>query len=232
MAKNKQTLFPLSGTLAGLTFVHSATYGAHVRRARGTVNPAPVNKSLQQNASRAPRITALGAPLLQCFKEMGGSFVQRGLWQVMMKRMFSATGVTVDGLLRSLEGLELNKDYPLDKLVGVLPALKLSAKAATIAIELKGTGKVKFARGLKMDSYRYELFVTWVNSKGDRLEGDVQQTEWLPVAGDAMRFNFKFRKEGWAKYMLVVVKLQGGNKAEPDARLGAVAMRVMKVFEV
>lgn len=232
MAKNKQTLFPLSGTLAGLTFVHSTTYGPHVRRARGTVNPAPVNKSLQQNASRAPRITALGAPLLQCFKEMGGSFVQRGLWQVMMKRMFSATGVSVGGLLRSLEGLELNKDYPLDKLVGELPALKLSAKAATIAVELTVPGRAKFGRGLKLGSYRYELFITWVNGKGDRLEGDVQHTEWLPFAGEAVKYNFKFRKEGWAKYLLVVVKLQGGNKGEPDARLGAVAMRVMKVFEV
>lgn len=232
MAKNNQTLFPLSGTLAGLTFVHSATYGPHVRRARGTVKPAPVNKSLQQNATRAPRITALGAPLLQCFKEMGGNFVQRGLWQVMMKRMFSAGVSSIPGLLHSLEGLELNKNYPLEKMLSALPSLELTAKTGAMALRLADLKKSKFPRGVKIDSYRYEIFVTWIDGKGKRLEGDVQDTGWVSLNNEISRFDFKFKKEKWAKYVVIVVKVQGGVKGETDGRLGGVGMRVVKVVEV
>lgn len=49
MAKTIRGLFPLSGTLAGLTFVQSAAYGNHVRRARGTVKPARINDVLHQD---------------------------------------------------------------------------------------------------------------------------------------------------------------------------------------
>jgi hypothetical protein len=229
MAKTPQALFPLSGTLAGLTFVQSGTYGNHVRRARGTVKPAPVNKVLRQNAGRAGKITDLAKPLLQCFKEMGGSFIQRGLWQVIMKRMFKAGSTSVNELLLSLEGLELNKTYPVEKILGTVLPVKVSVKNTRVNVQLAPFPKPVFHDGRKIDSYRCEVFVTWIDSKGSRLEGEAANTKWIELQADAGKLSFNFTKDKWAKYMLIVLKIEGGLKGKPDGNLAGMGMRVVKV---
>src|SRR5687768_13754564 len=135
MAKQKRSLLGLSGTLAGLTFVQSNAYGEHVRLPRGTIKPAPVNKVLQQNADRATKVTAIARPLHQCFKDMGKDFIQRQLWQVMMNRMFTAKTTSVYELLLSLEGMELNKAYPLEKIMGILPPVKVTSKNNRVNVQ-------------------------------------------------------------------------------------------------
>ena len=232
MAKLKRSLLGLSGTLGDLTFVQSNAYGEHARRPRGSIKPAPINKVLQQNADRAAKVTALGRQLHQCFKEMGKRFIQRQLWQVMMKRMFTAKTTSVYELLVSLEGMELNKAYPLEKILGILPPVKITSKNNRVNVQLAPLPKPHFPDNIANDGYRYELFVTWIDGKGKRLEGDVVNSKWINPEADAEKLSFNLTKEKWVKYIMVVLKICVGLKGNPDTRFGGMGMRVVKVGEI
>ena len=229
MAKTKRSLLGLSGTIGGMTHVQSSTYGEHVRLPRGTIKPAPVNNVLAQNAARAGKVTAVARQVHHCFKEMGKAFTQRQLWQVIMKRMFAAKTTSVHELLLSLEGLELNNSYPLEKILGTLPPVKVTSKNNRVNVQIAPLPRPHFPGSVSCDSYRFELFITWIDGKCIRLEGDVANSRWLGLEKEAGKVSFNFSKAKWVKYMMIILKIGGGFKGEPDSRFAVTAMRVVKV---
>ena len=229
MAKTPDSLLGLSGTFNGMTHVRSRAYKPHVRRPRGTIKPAPVNNVLEQNAARATKVTSVAKQLHYCFKEMGKAFVQRRLWQVMLKRMYSAKTAAVPELLLSLEGMELNEAYPLEKILGILPSLKVTSKNNRVNVLMSPLPKPHFPNSFSGDSYRFELFVTWIDGRGRRLEGDLENSRWIGLEEDVEKLSFNFTKEKWVKNIMIVLKISGGLKGEPDTRLVGTGMRVAKV---
>src|SRR5688572_11432899 len=207
MAKTKRSLLGLSGTIGGMTHVQSSTYGYHVRLPRGTIKPAPVNNVLEQNARRAKKVTAVAKQLHYCFKEIGKDFIQRQLWQVMLKQMFAAKTTSVYELLHSIEGLELNKAYPLEKIVGIPPPLKVTSKNNRVNVQMSSLPKPHFPGDVSGDSYRYELYITWIDGKGSRLEGDAQNSKWIGLEEDAVKLSFNFTKARWVKNIMIVLKI-------------------------
>jgi hypothetical protein len=118
MAKVRFPIIEIQGQFGNLVFVNSKIYGWHIRQPRGTHKKVTINHTFQQNADRASLVTGIAKRLHQVFKNACGSFKQRDLWQVMLGRMFKVTHVTAAALLKSLNGLEMNADYPLQALIG------------------------------------------------------------------------------------------------------------------
>ncbi len=229
MAKAKRSLLGLSGTIGGLTHVQSGAYGYHVRLPRGTIKPAHVNNVLEQNAGRAKKVTAFAKQLHYCFKDMAKDFIQRQLWQAMLKRMFAVKTTSVHELLLSMEELELNKAYKLEKILGTVPPVKVTSRNNRVNIQMSPLPKPDFPGKGSGDSYRYELFITWIDGKGTRFEGDAQNSRWIGLEEDAVKLSFNFTKQKWVKNTMIVLKIDRGLKGEPDTRFAGTGMRVMKV---
>ena len=62
MAKsNNIVTHELSGTIDNLTFVNSKAYGAHVRRKRGTVKEAVLNKTMKESSNKLIHVNQIAS---------------------------------------------------------------------------------------------------------------------------------------------------------------------------
>ena len=55
--------------------------------------------------------------------------------------------------------------------------------------------KPHFPDSVSAGSYRYELFITWIDGKGNPLEGDVENSRWIGLEEDAVKLSFNFTKK-------------------------------------
>ena len=113
MAKSKST-HDLQGTLGGLTFVNSRTYGKHVRSARGTKKKAKVNKAFKEQSRTLVRANVPAKIVRDAIKLYLEDIPGGTLW----KRLVSIFNkqLNTEGIVdfSKLTNLEVNKDHPFD----------------------------------------------------------------------------------------------------------------------
>ena len=114
-------LLKLQGTIAGLSFINSKTYGAHARAARGTHKEAKINDVLKKNSGNAAVITWIGSPLLKQLKTLEPGSVARDLWTRMLRCMHKARSTAIEDLFESMQGIEINECYSFTRLFSALP---------------------------------------------------------------------------------------------------------------
>lgn len=226
MAKYKKSLFRLQGTLSGLTFVDSAAYGAHTRLPRGTHKKAKLNPSFKTNTELIKPVTSVAKLLLPCYREIGDGFTQSDIWQQLMRPLFKPKDGRVAVMLKCLEGLELNSSYRLSSIVYPAPPLAISTKGNKCCITLQTTSMPSFPAKIKADGYYFEVYIVWLDGKTTKYEWESKQTEWLPVDHKRLEIALDFDKPSWAKYRVVMVKVQGGENEREIESFASMGMQV------
>jgi len=135
MAKNT-SLIQLNGTLDGLTYVNSKTYGHHLRKPRGTYKKAELNESFSEQ--KRCLVTGVQAARLihqelNAYRDglKGGQFWQRivGYFQQQVKEN---GGFRLDGLT----GQEVHTDYRLSRFCAFSLQTERSAERLHIHMRL------------------------------------------------------------------------------------------------
>ncbi len=226
MAKIKHPFITLQGTLGGLTFVSSKTYGAHTRMPRGTYKKTVPNAVLQANADKAKAVTEFAKALLPLLKNEYGAFVQKGLWQQMLKRLFRVPVASVPQLIAALEGLEINAAYPMERIV-LPPEVAWTITRGALKLKLVFNSHAQPANDLKCDGYYYAVQVVWTDGK--QCEGAVQETAWARYNDPFPVYEITFAKPRWATDFLLVLKVTGGrcgNETESFRGMGVSVLQL------
>ena len=206
-------LVKLQGTIAGLSFINSKTYGAHVRAARGTHKEAKINSVLKANSKNAAIITGTGSPILKQLKALEPGFIPGNLWSRMIGCMHKAKSTLTEDLLHSIKGMEINERYLFTKLFSVLPRLEVRKKKGRVIIELEILSHARFSKEVKASEYLCEASVLFFIEKNvwvmDRME-----TDWISMGEGAGVYQMDFVIPKGAAYFLVVTGVKGGRGGE------------------
>jgi len=224
MAKQKRSLFEVSGTLGSITFVQTRK-GTVVRRARGTVKDAECNDSLKEQGQLNYLVNPPARLVNNFVKSYALTFKKSDLWQDMQSRMRKSGGDNFASVLHCLEGLEVNPKYPLDR---IMPDAQVRVEHAQgiMTMELHYTSF--FFNAVPADCYCYEMVVLFANDECKLIDTVQINSGWL-VFKDARQSNAtSFEMPSGAAYYVVLLKVEGGRKGIAIEEKPAMGIRVMK----
>lgn len=232
MAKSKNALIKLSGTLYDATFVDSKKYGRHVRSPRGTYKKAKVNHVLADNAKKTDLINSTAKVIHDHIKSIAGSFKQSDLWQdQLLSRMRKVNSTVLPDLLASVQGLEINGSYPLNRLMN-LPSLELTINKSTLCLDMTFLGHPDFDKKISADSYYYTFHLLYIDKNGEAVDSDGIETEWVQLQDEVPSYALSFKVPVKAQYYLLFLEIDAGLDNVPLDMYPAKGMRVMVVGKI
>ena len=221
----------ISGTLYDATFVNSRKYGRHVRAPRGTYKKAQVNTTLSKNASRADVVAQTAKVVHDHIKTICAPyFKQSDLWPEFLKRLFKAESMALGDLLGSLTGLEMNSKYLLSTLI--VPQLFTAVSKRQLDIQLAFQHHPLFPKKIGADSYFYTLHLLFINQKGEAIDTDGIETEWVQLQDLVPQYELSFEMPAKAHYYILILEVAAGLNNVPLDVLPGKGMRVMEVGSV
>jgi len=226
MAKTKNALIKLSGTLYDVTFVDSKAYGKHARSPRGTHKKAEINAVLLENSRKTDVINNTAQVIHDHFKDIGHGFKEGRLWQALLSCFFTAPTTSLADLYTSIQGLELNRKYPLNRLV-LVPQLSVYVRKGKLRLNLEPQHHPHFSKQLEVDGYFYTVHLLYLDSKGEAIDTDGIETEWVHFTDEVPFYELSFDVPLKICYYILVLEVVAGYKQVPLDVFPAKGMRVL-----
>jgi len=220
----------VKGNVGELVFVNFGQT-IYVRRKRGTLKPATVNKKFQQNVDRNEEVMHTAKPIHTIFTEYAGGKSTGRFWTNMLSRIRKCSNDDLETHLESLEDLEIFQNYQLSKRV-LLKDFKLNIYKDHFKVDLEFKGHASF-KNEENNCYYYELIaILWGKDK-EITEYKSIPTPWFYKRNRKPRINVKFERTKWDKYYLLALKLQGGKQGEvsimmPDKAIAIIGGGLLK----
>jgi len=208
MAKSKST-HDLQGTIDGLTYVNSRTYGKHVRSARGTKKKAKVNKAFKKQSkilmkANLPAKIVRDAIKLHLEDIPGGKLWPR-LVSIFNKQV-KKTGVVDFGKLTTLE---VNKDHPFDEFLAAVVAVSPDKDKDIIRVVLSYPQPPKFPRSRFIDGYRFGVIAIFPDASKNKAKSTAVYSEILPLEEKISPMTFEVSVPPRAKSCLLFIRIDG-----------------------
>ncbi len=206
MAKSN-SIIKLQGTIAGLTFVRSRTYGDHVRAKRGTYKSVEVNEALKQESK-----TLLSANVpAKIFKDaidpyrgfMGGLLWQRLV--SMFRKQIKDFGSIDFG---KIDRFEVHHDYPFERLLHIQPSINLEKKKSLLHVQVAFSNHPKF-KARSIDGYTFTVIGIFPDLKNKTAKTLSVVSNIMRLDGDITPLDLKLDVPTKAKNFIVCIKVEG-----------------------
>lgn len=200
-------------------------YGPSVRQA-----PKDGNKkdeaALEEQYSRTAYLNNLASELNRIIRAYSGSLKPTGFYQLLQKRFRKEPLNNRFMLLKQLEGMEVNSNYPLHKLGDARVTVTTIRKKITVKLEVL-YHPAAYIGTYKANCYSYEVsLVCWAN--GDGAASHARQFgEWISLGDGLPDFEFEFNRPADAVHWLVCLKQQAGYNEEPIPSFCAEGMQII-----
>lgn len=197
----------IKGNVGELNFVN---YGQKiiVRRKRGTVKPAKINKKFQDNANRNPAIMKTARPLIAFMKEYTESKRLGRFWPNMLGLLLKCKNDKLETHLKSLKEMELNNNYQVAQRVK-MQGYAIRSHPDHFIVDLKLRGHAIFDND-DVDCYFYELTAILWDKDEEITQHTSIPTPWVYHGDEEPLVKMKFERTNWEKYYLLILKVQAG----------------------
>jgi hypothetical protein len=187
--------------------VNSRTYGKHTRAARGSKKPAVLNDVLAAHAEKTNVINKAAKAVYDILKFYSEGFREGQLWQAILGRMRKAKDTSFENLLQTLEGLELNSRYTINRF-GELPLFTVEHKKKVLNIKMELVMRPYLHKN--DNCYQYTLIALLFDAKGACIQHSSTSTGWISKNEKVKVFDYNFEKPVHTKYCLFCLELKGG----------------------
>jgi hypothetical protein len=229
MARNGRSIFKFSGSLGDVTFVRTKK-GTIVRARRGTHKEAEINDAYKAENGRNGVVNNAAKLVHDIVRVYAGPFKKGDLWQDMLSRIRKCKSDDLAPLLKTLEGLEVNPAYGLDKIVA--PAqVEVQYGAGMMTLTLHHSDKLYFELPANPKSHYFELLALLITEDRYLAEVLTINTGWRKN-GEDKQFEASFEIPPVTRHYVIILKVQGGDNEKPTPDMRAMGMRVAKVGEV
>ncbi len=222
MAKKTHPLAKLQGTLNGMVFVNSSSYGQYMRAKRSTYTQAVLNDSMQAANKRTVALNQLAMPVHAFLKLYCGRFKHRKLWQQLLQRLRAAASDSPSVLLEQLNGLDINQDYPAWSMI---PNVQLVMKGKELVVQLE-TKQHPVFKTVDSDCYYYEVAVLFLDRQLAAMGSSVS-TEWIGMQDGPPFFELSFPRPKGAIGYVVCLMVKGGFKGTEIDSFKSMGMQVV-----
>jgi hypothetical protein len=189
MAKNPNNLVTtgLSGTLDNLTFVHSKAYGDHLRRKRGTVKKAVLNKAMVESKNRLLHVNQIASLI---FKSISNEHKDGKLWPRLLSKLRTQLKDYNFNDVSCLFKMECHTKRTLEKMFLHLLDVKVAETAKrqmNISLELQDT-PLYDKKYLK--EFQISMHVLYPDFERSKLKKEVACSDVLQKANCPKAFSF------------------------------------------
>lgn len=208
MAKS-DSIIKLQGTIAGLTFVRSRTYGDHVRAKRGTYKSARVNEALQQESKTLLRANVPAKIFKDAIDPYRGELTGGMLWQrlvSMFRKQLKENGACD---FAKMERFEIHADYPFERFLYVQPAIKFEKKKSMLRVDLKYDSHPRFAKAKSVSGYRLTVIGIFPDLKKKNARTVAVTSKVIALTGAIAPLETRLDVPSRAKVFVVCVKIEG-----------------------
>jgi hypothetical protein len=203
------SVFELHGTLGGVTFVNSRTYGKHIRTRRGTHRPATVNKSFKENSGHLIGANRPAQIIKKALDPHRKNFACGQLWQrlVSVFRQQSRTHGKFDFL--ALKGVDIHKEYPLHRLISMMVKVAVDHDTSVLLVTLDYHAHPEFTKAKYVDGYRFTVIALYPSLEKNAAITTVATSSVISLDDKVETQQFTLPMPAEAEQYLLCVKLEG-----------------------
>ncbi len=209
--------------------VKSHAYGVHTRASRGSQTPVKLNDAFREHVSKTAAVNGTAKRVHDLLKVAGAGFKEAMLWQKMLSRMRKGASDSVEDLLITLEGMELNEKYPLRRFTGrVLPQVKPGKDTLAVSLPALSPTYNKSSD----TQYGCEL---WLLALGKKEKDDAllkRESVWMDKEAAPKEIEFVFAMPAKMKHYLLCLHFMSGNEGKATGTLASRGMGVVGVGNV
>jgi len=207
MAKT-DSIIKLRGTIAGLTFVRSRTYGDHVRAKRGTYKNAGVNDTLKQESKV---LVSANIPA-KIFKDaidpyrsniMGGTLWRR-LVSMFRKQLKDPGSIDFGKIGR----FEIHADYPFERFLFVQPTIKVAKEKPLLHVHVGYDHHPRF-RVNGINGYRFTVIGIFPDLKKQTARTMAIESNVISLSGIIKPLDVQLEIPAKAKSFIVCIRIEG-----------------------
>lgn len=192
MAKTVPSNMRIKGKLGELVYIDSGTYGHHVRKApkKGSKKEEPAFK---EQINRTKFLNQLAAEINLAIDRYHSAFKQSDFY-VRLQKCFRKEPLDIRFLLLNrLKGLEVNDNYPMQKLGACKYAVTTTPQKVIITLSTKHQPPTKVGRYGTDSYYNSLMLLCWNKPKGSATVFQ-NRTRWVDIDKEKPEFEFVFDK--------------------------------------
>jgi hypothetical protein len=155
--------------------VNSKTYGDHLRAVRGSGIRVEVNSVMKENGRRMIGSNAPAKLIFDALKPFRENFKGGLFWQDLVKHFTRQLNKSEKYSVKGLMNLNLNKNYPLSRMMSLGVQVKMEPPSLSMMINIKSTMEDRF---LKRCQYINGIQLTFIGLFPD-FEGN--EIEVMPI---------------------------------------------------
>src|SRR5690349_22024861 len=147
----------IGGTLFGLTFVDSKTYGKHVRAERGTYTPIKVNDAFKKMNGHLVAAQKPARIIKEAIDAYRHDFKGGMLWHRLVS-LFTIQHKNCEGFdFKQLEGFEVYDKYPLQRFLKPDTTVTVQNETASLKVVLNYQHHPAFTGARFIDAYNLQV---------------------------------------------------------------------------
>jgi hypothetical protein len=225
MAKLKETIFPVSGTVGEYVFVDSKKYGRHIRR-RVQAGSKKNEPALKKTYKRTKYLNRFASGINSVIEAVGEGHKDTDFYPRLLKRFRAQPLNKKYLLLVMLRGMDVNARHNFQSLRGH-EEISVNAGEEKINVEVKVLCDPRNHSG-NVNGYCYGAVLLSWNKSSHVPKYQEQYTKWMPFNNAMPEFEFSFPKmPGMVHWMLCLRKQLGFNK-----EVFSTASQAMRIIEV
>jgi hypothetical protein len=228
MAKARDGIISIEGTLGDLVIVNYTRYGKRVRRKRGTVKKAVLNESCKKNQGALLSANSYGQTIKHAFDPFRKEVWDGGMWPRLLSifQKCIAAAKPVDYAL--LKSFEFTDALDLSSIAYVFPSVISDTASGLLKLSLRTN--VYFPETLKLDGYKLSIIMVSPDSKTK--SADVHSIEFEEKLNNEERtFEAEFPLPEKYEAILIAVKVSGYKDGAASYNKKANAMRIVEVVK-
>lgn len=226
------SLITLRGTIAGLTFVNSATYGEHVRAARGTYKKAQLNEAFKKQSKKLVKSNVPAKIIKDAIDPYRKDFYDGSLWPRLVSMTNELFGDDGSFDLAKLKPFEIHAGYPLHRLLSLQTNTKVDRKGSKLQVGLSYDMHPAFQKSLPVDGYRLGVIAIYPDLKKQTAKTEIVYSKVIALIQKVAPLTLQVPIPPRAKTFLVCVRIDGCKKGVVYDTLASKGMRVVGGWEV
>jgi hypothetical protein len=220
------SLFNFEGTFNGVTHVKSKAYGDHIRAKRGTHTKATVNDAFRQSSKQLLSANTYAKVIKDALDPFRVNFKDGALWPRLVSHFRKQLKDQEAIDFRLLEGMEIFKAHPLDRIGNVITELSINTSALSVEVSLHLKVPPVFKASKYINGYQFTVIGIYVGDDQTTVTSSIV----LPVHElhkKAVMHKAALAMPAKVKTILICLKCEGCENGEPAQNPKTKGMKIV-----
>lgn len=226
------SIIKLQGTIAGFTFVKSATYGYHVRAKRGTHKKAELNDTCKSEGEKMIGANVPAKVFKDAIDPYRSDLISGSMWPrlvSMFNKLLKEHGVFD---FSKVKPFELHETYPFERFLHAVPATKLDKKNGILHVDICYDRHPVFKDVSYIDGYKLSVIALFPHRKRNHASTVLAESGVMRLRGTVSPIGVRFDVPKQAGAWMICLKIDGCEKGQVTNVMATKGMRMVAAGKI